>query len=158
MIDEAKLAELEAAARAATSGEWRWQPYGKDAATLYQVPLTPNVHECNILKTTEDWYPSEDDAAYIAAMSPDMALSLIASLRECREQLAAERAAGRRTKREGQSFMEWLDERVEAYPEAKAAYEDEMRKLRPAAEGHDTPAVVPQGLPTVAKQTEREAE
>ena len=34
-----------------------------------------------------------------------------------------------RIKREGQSFMEWLDERVQNSPEAKAAYDEEYEML-----------------------------
>lgn len=70
---------------------------------------------------------------------------LCASLRECRELLAIERAKSKRVKREGQSFMDWLHEQVEASPEAKAAYQDELRTLL-ATVPHDDP-----------QQTERES-
>ena len=36
----------------------------------------------------------------------------------------------KRVKREGQNFMDWLDELVEANPEAQKAFEDEMLRLR----------------------------
>jgi transcriptional regulator with XRE-family HTH domain len=37
---------------------------------------------------------------------------------------------GKRVKRDGQNFMDWLDELVASDPEAQKAYEDEMLQLR----------------------------
>lgn len=67
-----RLRELLAAATGV--GEWYWTPYGKGARTLAKPgPLLGGAfgesrgHEHNILKTTEDWPPTEADAALIAA-------------------------------------------------------------------------------------------
>lgn len=44
-----------------------------------------------------------------------------------------------RVKKPGQNFMDWLDELVQNNPEARAAYEDEMRQYleQRTAEGRE---------------------
>lgn len=63
--------DIRARLGAATPGPWKWQPYRSGGQTLYQVPDAP-VHELNILKTTDDWPPNNEDAALIAHAPDDL--------------------------------------------------------------------------------------
>lgn len=84
------LAALETAARAATPGPWKvgYGPYGWDDGIVQAdvevtfgrgVIVTNSGHGSTSL--------SEQDAAYIAAVSPDVALSLIAYVRHLEKTL-----------------------------------------------------------------------
>lgn len=74
VLDVAALRELLTAATPA--GDWYWTPYGERGKTLARPgPLLGSGmfgesrgHEHNILKTTDDWPPTEADAALIAAL------------------------------------------------------------------------------------------
>jgi hypothetical protein len=73
-----RLAELAALADAATPGPWVWHGYMESGQTL-AFPNEP-YHEANVLKTTDDWPPTDADAAFIAA-SREAVPALIAALR-----------------------------------------------------------------------------
>lgn len=55
----------DALANGATAGPWEWSAYMGSARTLAH-PIR-GCHQANILKTTGDWPPFADDAAFIAA-------------------------------------------------------------------------------------------
>ncbi|MDA8440472.1 MAG: hypothetical protein M0Z51_16660 [Propionibacterium sp.] len=59
------LADARRLAQEATDGPWEWHGYGTAGATLARPNLP--YHELNILKTTDDWPPSEPDAEFMAA-------------------------------------------------------------------------------------------
>ena len=85
-------AELRALAEAATPGPWRhsgatvWAPVSPDDPTDYSGEAVAYV------PTLGDEFDA-DDAAYIAAMSPDVALALIDRLKRAEAALSVERIA-----------------------------------------------------------------
>ena len=78
-----RLDQIEARAQTATEGPWGWHPYGVSGRTL----ATPGpviggfpTHELNVLKTTDDWPPTDPDAEFIAAARTDVP-ALVAAVR-----------------------------------------------------------------------------
>lgn len=62
------LAALRELLDAATPGPWEWRPKMRDSEVRDLVHIhDPRLHPTNVLKTTEDWPPTEADAALIAA-------------------------------------------------------------------------------------------
>lgn len=59
---------------------WYWTPYMGRAATLACSP-NPQLHEVNVLKTTDDWAPSPGDATLIGLFDPHTAAALVPVLR-----------------------------------------------------------------------------
>lgn len=72
-LDEGRLAEVEAAAMAATPGPW-----GKAAVDGQGFAVHRGEHDTIAL------YADRDNAAHIAAASPDVVLALVAEVREAR--------------------------------------------------------------------------
>lgn len=76
--------EAQALLDAATPGPWYWHDYMKSARTLAYDPsptLGFDVHEMNVLKTTDDWHPTRADEALIAA-APRLAAEVVRLRRE----------------------------------------------------------------------------
>jgi hypothetical protein len=84
-VTDDELSKLEAIARAATAGQWQWDPDDRSFGSLqdersHYVTVAfarLDVNAENIIIDVDD-----TDAAHVAAFSPDVALRLIARLRE----------------------------------------------------------------------------
>lgn len=77
------LDAIEAAARAATPGPWEHQPaFFDNAVTQNRCLYGASVKGPFYIGSYEDRGFSDEDAAYIAALSPDVALALVARVRE----------------------------------------------------------------------------
>jgi hypothetical protein len=115
------LDALEAAARAATPGPW--QVGYNDGSGRYESDkdefCITTGHDSVLHASCLNPECAEDDAAYIAAASPDVILRLTAELRKARETIAAHHSGESVTARE---FMATLDK------------DEELRKAR---EEHD---------------------
>jgi hypothetical protein len=61
---------IRARAEAATPGPWDWYGYGETGRTLY-LDNSP-YHDLNVLKTTDDWPPTDADAEFIAHARSDV--------------------------------------------------------------------------------------
>lgn len=88
----ALLTEIRDRANAALSAPWYWQPYMNGGQTL--ASPNPGFHELNVLKTTDDWPPTDQDAEFIAHARQDVP-KLLAML---------------------ESVLGYCDERMEANP------------------------------------------
>lgn len=81
-----RLAEDEAAARAATSGPWEQRTYNyRDGSSTWELVHVhdPMLHPANVLKaTSEDWPPTPADASHIARHDPARVLAQVAAHRD----------------------------------------------------------------------------
>lgn len=77
-----RIAEIRKRLAAATGGgDWYWHPYMNGGKTLASpgaeydtgMGFKSRFHELNVLKTTDDWPPNDDDAALIAHAPTDLA-------------------------------------------------------------------------------------
>jgi hypothetical protein len=98
-VTDDELSKLEAIAKAATPGEWQWNPddcsFGslQDERSHHVTVAFARVH-----RDTEGPIIDidEGDAAHIAAFSPDVVLRLIAEIRGLREDIEDARRMWRR--------------------------------------------------------------
>lgn len=84
-----RLDEIRERWEKATPGPWSWRPGfapGHTESDLVHI-VDPRIHPHNVLKTTEDWPPTPDDAEAIASAPTDMAW-LLAEVKEARDDAA----------------------------------------------------------------------
>jgi hypothetical protein len=88
-VTDDELSKLETIAKAATPGEWRWDPDDGSLGSLQDE----RSHYVTVAYARDSGGPiigsvidiGKNDAEHIAAFSPDVVLRLIAELRERRE-------------------------------------------------------------------------
>jgi hypothetical protein len=75
----AAAALLRTISQQCTPGFWQWHQYGALGRTLAWQP-NANVHESNVLKTTDDWPATPADEALIQVMSSAAMAQAVAGL------------------------------------------------------------------------------
>lgn len=91
------ILELKALAENATQGEWKFIQYGKSGKSL--VVESEHFHDYNILKTTDDWPPSYEDARYIEGLCPENVLKLIEVIESQRKEITMLQVSGEPSRR-----------------------------------------------------------
>lgn len=119
------LDALEALAQAATPGPWYWQKNNEALCAGSDIVLSSGYAPSTYDQVAGE-PPSNEDAAFIAALNPAATLDLIAELRAHRQR-AADFAAFERC------YSTWVDRATKAEEEL-AAHRERAARVRPLLE------------------------